>query len=429
MVKYTGRLWSAGLIIISGIFFKIHTFVTLGYIPMMEWILNALFLLPGWWCGLQYDKSQYLAKELKEKEAAVNRLLVKRLEETEQRFKSLFVQNPDPIFTFNIEGKLIDANQAAEKLLGYTVEELQKLSWKTIVVPEDMEKQRLCYKRVSKGISQKFIISLFHKDGRVRDVKVTMIPIIIDETFIGFYEIARDITDSKKTEEMIRRSDKLSAIGQLAAGVAHEIRNPLTTLRGFVQLLIPEKDKQHKDIMLEEIDRINLIVSEFLILAKPQDVKYQQRDLNQILQTIISLLEAQANIRNIQFSTQFEPDLPAIDCEENQLKQVFINLLKNAIEAMPNGGKIHVESHGIDDKMVSVKVTDSGVGIPNELIPKLGEPFNTTKEDGNGLGLMVCSRIIESHGGTINISSEPNKGTCVEVILPVNGRFKDELIQ
>ncbi|EWG12309.1 PAS domain-containing sensor histidine kinase [Cytobacillus firmus] len=554
-MKYTGRIWALGILLFSGAIFKIFTYLSLGYIPLTEWILNAIFIYPVWWSGLQFDKAKYYAKEIKKKDEELNelfnsvdaviysfdlrskklmisskvsdlygyssdefknnlqlwkevvykedidivskfehelkkgkdaigeyrillpngelkwiqkrvkpifdssrnliklngididinqrkkveellnhsqeknrKLLVKRLEETEQRFKSLFVNNTDAIFTFNLNGKLIEANNAAGKLLGYTIEELQKKEWDEIIVPEDLEKHMEHYKYVSDGQRQEFTLSMIHKDGKKRAISLKMIPIITDNEFIGIYEIAKDITESKLAEEMIRRSDKLSAVGQLAAGVAHEIRNPLTTLKGFVQLLKPDISKTYVDIMLSELDRINLIVSEFLILSKPQVIKYEYQDINQILKSIISLLEPQAIIKKIQIISEFELNLPFIKCEQNQLKQVAINLLKNAIEAMPNGGEITVKVKGINEKMVSILIIDQGVGIENAQITKLGEPFYTTKEDGTGLGLMICFRIIENHGGTMRISSQLNKGTTVELCLPVDHPFeKDNL--
>jgi PAS domain S-box-containing protein len=419
-VKYTGRLSLVAIVAFSGVLFKINAYLTLGYIPLMEWILNAIFIYPAWWCGLQYDKAKYYAKELKIKESEVNRLLTKQLEETEQRFKSLFVHNSEPIFTFNLDGKIIDANEAAVNLLGFTLEEMQTIGWDTIIDEKDFDKHKEYYKNVNEGNSQKFTISMIRRDGRKREVMITIIPIITDNKFTGVYEIAKDITDSKITEEMIRRSDKLSVVGQLAAGVAHEIRNPLTTLRGFVQLFSSDINKEHGKIMLAELDRINFIVSEFLILAKPQVIKYQLKNLNSILADMISLFESQANFKNIKISSTFDLDIPSIKCEQNQLKQVFINLLKNAIEAMDNSGEIIVKTQLETPDTVCISFIDHGIGIPENQIKRLGEPFYTTKEDGTGLGLMVCYKIIENHGGKLCISSQLNKGTVVEVSLPIN---------
>lgn len=165
----------------------------------------------------------------------------------------------------------------------------------------------------------------------------------------------------------------------------------------------------HIDLMLSELDRINMIVSEFLILAKPQAVHFQQRDLRHIVGDVISLLDSQAHLFGIEFTTHFSGVPAMVHCEENQLKQVFINVIKNAIEAMPDGGTITVEQQEQDDSVVVV-ITDEGGGVPEDMLPKLGEPFFTNKESGTGLGLMVSQRIIQAHKGSLEIRSEYGRG-------------------
>lgn len=227
--------------------------------------------------------------------------------------------------------------------------------------------------------------------------------------------------ERERSAEAIRRSEKLSVVGQLAAGVAHEIRNPLTTLRGFVQLQKQNGavEDPYSTIMLSELDRINFIVSEFLVLAKPQANHYQAVRLDSILQNIIMLLDSQANLSNVSFETIFSLETPPVLCEVNQLKQVFVNLYKNAIEAMEDGGTVTTTiGYAQDDNMVFVQIVDQGCGIPEEDLPRLGEPFFTNKETGNGLGLMVSQSIIANHKGTMTIRSKPGEGACVEIRLP-----------
>jgi signal transduction histidine kinase len=170
--------------------------------------------------------------------------------------------------------------------------------------------------------------------------------------------------------------------------------------------------------MLSELNRIEYIISEFLVLAKPQNVVYKERDVRPLLEHIIALAETHAIMHNVQIAAVYEKELPLVKCEENQLKQVFLNLLKNAVEAMSGGGEVRVEVRWEQQKNLLIRFVDQGCGIAEERIPKLGEPFYTTKEKGTGLGLMVSYKIIENHGGTINVISRERKGTTFEIRLP-----------
>lgn len=239
--------------------------------------------------------------------------------------------------------------------------------------------------------------------------------------------MSRNLKNYKKTEEMLLRSEKLSLAGQLAAGVAHEIRNPLTSIQGFVQLL-QEKDYEHKDylqIIDSELKRIELIVSEFLVLAKPQVCRFKKVNVCDIIIDVTRLLETHANMSRIQILTHFEKDEVVVECDENQLKQLFINVTKNAIEAMPHGGEINIYISKQQDNHILLRFVDQGCGIPKESISRLGEPFYTTKEDGTGLGLMICHKIVENHHGNISVSSLEGEGTMIDIYLPKTQVVKD----
>lgn len=231
----------------------------------------------------------------------------------------------------------------------------------------------------------------------------------------------RDFSQQRQTEELLRNREKLLLVGELAAGIAHEIRNPLTSLRGFIQLFKSEdtegvKRSRH-EIMLSEIDRINEIVGELLVLAKPSREQYDWRSISEMLNDVITLLEAQANLLDVEIKKEFDSGLPPVLCNSS-IKQVFINLLKNAMESMPNGGEIFVQVKQIDDK-VCIRVKDQGEGIPKDQLLKIGQPFYTTKETGTGLGLMVSQRIILNHKGSMRIESDVGKGTTVEITIPL----------
>lgn len=243
----------------------------------------------------------------------------------------------------------------------------------------------------------------------------------IDGECRHFFNITRDITERKQNEVLLMRTEKLSVIGELAASIAHEIRNPLTSLKGFIQYLQPEisGNPDFTEIMLSELERINFIVSELLVLAKPQNIHVKPFKLDNIIESVVKLLESEANLKNIEMIKQLECTNVAINCEENQLKQVFINIIKNSLDAISSKGKISIQTKHLSDNKVLIRFSDNGCGISPELLARLGEPFYTTKEKGTGLGLLVSNKIIKDHHGSMNITSEINKGTKVEITLPI----------
>ncbi|UJF34571.1 ATP-binding protein [Paenibacillus hexagrammi] len=346
----------------------------------------------------------------------------KLLEQSEQRYKSLYENNPDAICSFDADGTFLSVNPATERITGYPAEELLHTTMKHRIVQQDVEHWELCFQKSLNGETQTYRISFIHKLGHPVTLSVINVPIIVNDQIAGVYAICKDISEEQRSEEMLIKSEKLSIVGQLAAGVAHEIRNPLTSLKGFVQLLQMKGNEfnHYYEIMLSELDRINFIVSEFLVIAKPQAVLFQPKDVKEVLNSTIALLNSQALLNNVEISSSMEDNLPPIHCDENQIKQVCINILNNSIDAMPGGGEIHVEALRQSEHEIAIIFKDFGVGIPEERLPRLGEPFYTTKEKGTGLGLMVSYRIIENHHGTMEIQSKINQGTTVKMILPVS---------
>ncbi|ALF10425.1 cache domain-containing protein [Parageobacillus thermoglucosidasius] len=227
------------------------------------------------------------------------------------------------------------------------------------------------------------------------------------------------IDSIQQSEELLRKSEKLAVVGELAAGVAHEIRNPLTSLKGFIQLLKEGKHNQmYFDIIESELERLSEIVDGFLLLGKPNPAKKAYSHVSEMLQHVMKLLEGQALLHHVTVQYSIDEQLPPLYCDENQLKQVFINIIKNAIEAMPNGGILRIEAKQRLDSIL-ICITDEGCGIPKERMATLGEPFYSTKEKGTGLGLMVSFKIVEAHGGKMNIYSEEGKGTTVCLLFPI----------
>jgi two-component system, sporulation sensor kinase E len=224
-------------------------------------------------------------------------------------------------------------------------------------------------------------------------------------------------------ENFIFQSEKLLTVGQLAASVTHEIRNPLTSLKGFIQLLRTsggqtEYPSKYLDIMLKELKQIETFVDELSVLAKAQVKSYKKTNIISLLQDTLSLLKTQALTNNVYIKCEHE-SVRSVFCEEKQLRQALFNVIQNGIEAMPDGGILYVRIKLYDESYLKIEVTDHGMGIPEDRLLKLGEPFYSTKEKGTGLGLTLTYKIIENHQGKITIQSQVGCGTTVTILLPV----------
>jgi len=345
------------------------------------------------------------------------------LRESEKRYRLIAENMSDVVTVLNVRGEIEYISPSCTYLFGISPEAFLGNYIYSYIHPD--------YERHVKEHFQKMAFTgapfqteypQRHSDGHYLIVETRGMPILgHDGNVENMVMVIRDITERKHTEDLLRYSDKLSVIGEMAAGIAHEIRNPLTALRGFIQLMqVYGNNQDYTQIMLSELDRINFIVSELLVLAKPQAVQFRNKQIKPLLYDVVTLLETQAIMSGVQIQTEFMPDDSYVNCEENQLKQVFINILKNAIEAMPNGGCVQIKTKWIDDSKISISFIDEGSGIPEEQIPKLGEPFYTTKDQGTGLGLMVSYKIVRDHGGKIEITSQKNIGTAVTVTLPAS---------
>ncbi|SDW11792.1 ATP-binding protein [Paenibacillus sp. CF384] len=235
---------------------------------------------------------------------------------------------------------------------------------------------------------------------------------------------SRDISERKKAEELLLRTEKLSIVGQMAAGVAHEFRNPLTSSKGIAQLLHRGNEKpEYIELILSEVRRLEAILWGFLTLAKPQAPKLKEVDAEVVLQQAVLILSTQSILNKIDIIEEHDSEVPRIYCDENQIKQVFINILQNAVDAMPNGGIIKTQILSHNSEYIKFRFIDHGIGISAERIKSIGEPFYSSKEKGTGLGLMLSNKIVHEHGGSIHIESTVNEGTIVDVILPIYSSF------
>ncbi|OIJ09255.1 hypothetical protein BKP35_17105 [Anaerobacillus arseniciselenatis] len=346
----------------------------------------------------------------------------RRLLESEERYRRLVESSPETIAVL-VDEKIEYLNPAGMKLLGAkSKEEIIGRSIWDFYPKEDHERVHQNMLKILSGSTQSMVArehTIFRFDGTPVSISST----ISATTYKGvqaIQAIVRDITEMKKVDEWLQKSEKLSLVGQLAAGVAHEVRNPLTSIKGFIQLAKTTKEFKefYVDIILSELDRTETIIYEFLSLAKPNDTRQIKTvNFNTILLNVIKLLETQALMQDINIQYYFLKDV-VVDCDENQIKQAFINLIQNAIEASDRNENIFITLDEVNENEIIVKIEDHGCGISKERLKKLGEPFYSTKEKGTGLGLLVTYKIIEGHHGKLTFLSDEGMGTTAEIILP-----------
>jgi len=228
----------------------------------------------------------------------------------------------------------------------------------------------------------------------------------------------------QEMENAVVKAEKLAILGQMAAGMVHEIRNPLTAVGCFLQLLHKclkgNPKEEYIPIMLAELNHANRLISEFLQFAKPGYSRPGRCSIVEIIKDVVLLVESEALSRQFNIEVDLDVNIPKVIVDSGQLKQVFINIIKNAFDALSEGGKIFVQTTSNElEGFVQISFRDTGVGIDKETLENMFNPFFTTKESGTGLGMFTSKKIIDNHGGRIEIQSEPGKGTTVTVLLPV----------
>jgi two-component system, sporulation sensor kinase E len=321
----------------------------------------------------------------------------------------------------DVQGKVIEFNKASEilfdckkeNIISYPIANLKAIySYITSVLKEKKEFKD-CEIKINS--SEKTFICL-----------LDALPIYDEQgKMVGALAQLRDITDRYHLEQQIIISEKLSAVGKLSAGIAHEIRNPLSSVIGFMQMLQEniEKDQKtehHFEIINNELQRINELVTQFLMMAKPSVPKRTQANLYKVINETIELLTSQAMLHNIEIVLHNKGQDFWLAVDEMQIKQVIMNLIQNAIEAMPQGGEVMVSLIKNDQKNeVELHICDQGEGMSEKQLANVSTPFFTTKEKGLGLGLSICYYIIELHKGTIEVFSKKDEGTTFVIALPV----------
>jgi len=242
--------------------------------------------------------------------------------------------------------------------------------------------------------------------------------------------VFKDLTERKRLEEQVNRADRLATLGELMAGVAHEIRNPLTSIKGFLQYFQnagTDKERAvYLPMLLKEADRMNRIIETLLYFSKPCQAMAAPTDLAKVLQETLLLVQSRGKSHGIVFDTRIPGRLPLVNLDGEQFKQVFLNLLVNSLQAMENEGCIQVKARYLaKTDEVEIIFADTGPGIPEDIRDKVFDPFFTTKQTGTGLGLAVVQRIVAAQGGSISIEDNEGGGALLRIIIPRNIRRGD----
>ena len=352
-------------------------------------------------------------------------------------FEGVLAGLPDAVIAVDADGRVVFWNAAAEELVARSSRRAVGRTIKEIFPFEDSLIRRLRETLTSGESRSESETAVETTDNRRVPVGLVTAPLFArDGSVEGAVAVLRDLSRIQQLEGEVRRGETLAAAGRMAVGLAHEIRNPLGAIRGAVQLLQRELGEssrlaEYTTVLLTEVDRVNRIIEQLLDLARPVQVRRVPLNLHQLFERVALLQEEAARERGITLVRRYDPSLPAILGDEDRLMQVFHNLVRNAIEAMKDGGHLtmstrvsmnplygKMDTGGGPRIMVEAVVADEGSGIPTGLRGRIFDPFFTTKESGLGLGLAVCHRILEEHHGAIQVESVEGKGTTVTCFLP-----------
>jgi two-component system sensor histidine kinase HydH len=358
-------------------------------------------------------------------------LVDRTLKQTKDYTRQVIASMANGLVSIDSEGKIASYNQPALDLLGLTEAEAKGKDLSTVI---DFRMSGI-RKTITDFISV-LELEIQHKpkNGEIVPLSLSATP-IRDESGRGqgAVIVLRDLSEIKKLEEKVRRSEKLAAIGKLAASVAHEIRNPLSSIRGFAQFLrhaLKDKpqEREYAETVVTEVDRINQVVTDLLTFARPMMAELVPTDITDLIEHTLRLVEADARSGDVQIRTQIE-DVSKLPLDSNQMTQALLNLLLNAIQAVDSKGRIEIGADFIaEESCLVLWVEDNGPGIPADQKDKIFEPFFTTREKGTGLGLAIVHKIVENHQGEIKVESPTagsDRGCRFTLVIPIQVNVLD----
>jgi len=372
--------------------------------------------------GMLHQKAQ-----MRELESDRDRIASK-LETNQQYLSNILHASDSAIMVIDENENIVAWNKGAEKIFGYTEEEI--LNKKSHLLLPDNSRFKNELKYIQDETKKNGYVRIFDTERKTKDGNILTVQLNVtklpdkDGNYAGRSVIIKDTTEVKKLQQQIDQSEKLAVIGQVAAGVAHEIGNPLASISSIVQLL----QRQLKDDFVteqlstikENIDRITRIVRELVDFSRPPSYEKSFIQITDVIKTALGIVKYDKRVRKVNFETQLDPDVPRLNIVPDQLLQVFVNILINALDAIYGNGTINVKSYH-DNNFVNVEITDNGTGMNEETIEKIFDPFFTTKDvgKGTGLGLSVSYGIIKKMNGSIEVKSKLNEGSTFTVKLPV----------
>ena len=371
-------------------------------------------------------KTPFLSRVLN-KAAKIDRELLHDylLEVAEERdfLKVIFDSMVEGVVALDEEGRVLFMNTSASTLFSAQREGIKKAQADEIIQDADLlELIENCLKTNDRILDYEIQINI----PRERNLNVNIIPLIDrSQRFAGMIVLLYDITNRKKNEARLRHAQKLASLTTLAAGMAHEIRNPLNALSIHLEILTRAvKDQMEKPevseslgVIREEIDRLNHVIEDFLTVVKPQAANWQEKSVGELIEETLNTFGPEIREHGVEVEIIQDGEQAMVLGDPMRLKSAVTNLIRNAIEAMSKKGKLSITIHGAID-LAQIIFSDTGVGIEPENLKKIFDPYYTTKAEGTGLGLMMVEKVIREHGGSIKVLSEPDKGTTVIVTLP-----------